>query len=199
LFYLEGSGKATIDWRDGMAAETHKIGNNSRFSHEYSGTATHSITIIGTNIIRLECSGLRNQLSSLDVSKNAELTYLDCHFNQLTSLDVSKNTALTYLACYFNQLKSLDVSKNTALTNLNCGSNKLTDLDVSSNTALTTLNCAGNRLTGSALDALFETLHSNDGDKIIYIKNNPGTDNCDRSIATNKGWTVNDTDFTTVE
>jgi hypothetical protein len=38
-----------------------------------------------------------------------------------TSLDVSKNTALTYLNCYgCTGLTSLDVSKNTALSELNC-------------------------------------------------------------------------------
>jgi len=30
------------------------------------------------------------------------LEYLDCSSNELTSLDVSKNTALTYLNCYSN-------------------------------------------------------------------------------------------------
>ncbi|MBQ7009237.1 MAG: leucine-rich repeat domain-containing protein, partial [Ruminococcus sp.] len=43
-----------------------------------------------------------NQLTSLDVSKNTALTYLDCDDNQLTSLDVSKNTALEELYCYNN-------------------------------------------------------------------------------------------------
>ena len=41
----------------------------------------------------------RKHLTSLDVSKNTALTYLDCSHNDLTSLDVSKNTALTYLDC----------------------------------------------------------------------------------------------------
>ena len=86
-------------------------------------------------------------MTSLDVSKNTALTYLDCGRNQLTSLDVSKNTALTYLDCRSNQLPKLDVSKNTALTELDCRSNQLTKLDVSKNTALTTLYCWDNQLT----------------------------------------------------
>ena len=42
---------------------------------------------------------MSNQLTSLDVSNNTALTYLDCGNNQLTSLDVSNNTALEYLYC----------------------------------------------------------------------------------------------------
>ena len=98
-----------------------------------------------TALRSLSCG--RNQLTSLDVSKNTALTYLHCSYNQLTSLDVSKNTALTKLYCYNNQLTSLDVSKNTALTYLDCGYNQLTALDVSKNTALTYLSCSYNQLT----------------------------------------------------
>ena len=88
-----------------------------------------------------------NQLTSLDVSQNSALTYLNCYDNQLTSLDVSQNTALQTLYCYFNQLTSLDVSQNTALIYLYCYSNQLTSLDVSNNTALTDLSCKNNQLT----------------------------------------------------
>ena len=88
-----------------------------------------------------------NQLTSLDLSKNTALTVLYCNENQLTSLDVSGCTALTYLFCNENQLTSLDVSKNTALQQLACYSNQLTSLDVSQNTALTSLNCGTNQLT----------------------------------------------------
>ncbi len=98
-----------------------------------------------TALTRLECGA--NQLTSLDISKNAALTKLNCHTNQLTNLDVSKNTALTELQCHFNQLTSLDVSKNTALTELDCYANQLTSLDVSRNTALTDFSCGANQLT----------------------------------------------------
>ncbi len=44
--------------------------------------------------------------------------------NQFSSLDLSKNTSLTWLNCGENQLSSLDLSKNTSLTYLECGENK---------------------------------------------------------------------------
>jgi Leucine-rich repeat (LRR) protein len=88
-----------------------------------------------------------NQLTSLDMSKNTALTYLDCSYNQLTSLNVSKNTALIWLYCGENQLTSLDMSKNTALTSLSCDDNQLTSLDVRKNTELVQLWCRRNQLT----------------------------------------------------
>ena len=88
-----------------------------------------------------------NQLTSLDVSQNTSLTQLWCDDNQLTSIDVSQNTSLTFLRCDWNQLTSLDVSQNTDLIYLYCGWNQLTSLDVSQSTNLTDLNCNDNQLT----------------------------------------------------
>ena len=96
---------------------------------------------------------LYNQLTSLDVSRNTALTYLDCDDNLLPSLDVSRNTALTTLYCSDNQLPSLDVSQNTALKLLFCHVNQLTSLNVSVNTKLTHLSCAENELTSLDVSA----------------------------------------------
>ena len=98
-----------------------------------------------TALTHLRCQ--KNQLTSLDVSKNTALEELDCGDNQLTSLDVSKNTALKELYCMNNPLTSLDVSKNTALTDLNCINTQRASLDVSKNTSLTSLLCGENQLT----------------------------------------------------
>uniref|UniRef100_UPI00126A767F leucine-rich repeat domain-containing protein n=1 Tax=Porphyromonas canoris TaxID=36875 RepID=UPI00126A767F len=158
----------------------------------------------------------RNSLTSLDVSKNTALTYLDCHSNPLTSLDVSKNTALKELSCSHNKFTSLDVSKNTKLEQLECYSNRLTSLDVSKNTALRRFSCEGNRslsslkisssindklwvryckLSAETLNEIFRTLPDvkgqTEGEKKIWIVDNPGTDACNKKIAEDKGWTVN--------
>lgn len=101
----------------------------------------------------LNCSG--NQLTALDVSKNAKLQILDCSDNQLTALDVSKNTALTVLFCGINHdLTRLDVSQNENLKALYCGATGLEALDVSHNTALETLHC------GSALIKVLDVSHN---------------------------------------
>ena len=56
-----------------------------------------------TALEALYCSG--NQLTVLDLSKNAALEELDCSNNQLTSLNVSGCVALVDLSCFQNQLK----------------------------------------------------------------------------------------------
>lgn len=97
------------------------------------------------NIKGLSISG--NKLTSLNLSKNVALTWLDCHNNQLKSLDLSKNIALTKLMCWDNQLTSLNVSKNVALTWLECFNNRLAQLNVSENVSLEYLLCWSNQLT----------------------------------------------------
>ena len=106
-----------------------------------------------TALTELDCR--RNQLTSLDLSKNTALEVLNCNNNPLTSLVLGGNTALTKLSCTNNQLTSLDVSKNTALQVLDCGDNQLASLDVSKNLALKELYCSGNPLT--ALDVSANT------------------------------------------
>ena len=45
-----------------------------------------------------------NHVTSLDISANTALTYLQCSGNDLTSLDLSKNMALEKLLCFKNQI-----------------------------------------------------------------------------------------------
>lgn len=133
-----------------------------------------------------------NQFTSLNTSRNSVLIELDCSHNQLTSLDVRRNTMLTDFICRYNQIASLDLSKNPALLLLLCTNNQLTSLDLSKNTALELLICNNNQLTISVLNTLFNTLNSNAELKTIVINGNPGENDCDRSIATNKGWEFRD-------
>lgn len=171
-----------------------------------------------TELRELRC--YYNQLTTLDLSKNTALKYLNCNWNQLIELDVSRNTALKELYCYNNllttldanttltdltcsnnQLTSLDVNKCTMLIYLNCGNNQLTALDVSNNTQLTHLYCPNNQLTALALNYMFRTLRVSPNSQLKYnpypnpwfwlnIDANPGTSDCDVSIAREKGWWV---------
>ncbi len=54
-------------------------------------------------------------MSSLDVSKCANLKELSCHDNQLSSLDVSKCANLKELYCHNNQLSSLNIRELAVL------------------------------------------------------------------------------------
>ena len=188
----------TIAWGDGKeskftdAASSDIESGAFFFSHSYSGTSEYRITVIGDNIVRLDCRG--SELTALDVSRNRALTVLWCQHNPLAGLDVSKNTALEELEVSGGQLTSLDVSKNIALRRLHIAFTQIKNLDVSKNHALTYVICRYNQLSASALNDLFRSLTDKsvpvgpDPIKVIHILGNPGTDDCDRNIAEEKGW-----------
>ena len=126
---------------------------------DWKGTASYTagsttMTIYG-DLTGFNCSENGANLTALDVTKNTQLTSLDCGSNTLSSLDVSKNTQLTGLGCESNNLSSLDISHNTQLTRLSCRDNKLSNLDISHNTQLTRLYCHGNNFSTAALDDIF--------------------------------------------
>lgn len=81
------------------------------------------------------------------LEKLTALTYLDVDYNQLTSLDVSHNANLTFISVQFNQLSSLNTSGATTLTDLYAAHNQLSSLDFSHNAVLTDLSLQDNRLT----------------------------------------------------
>ncbi|MDX9853322.1 MAG: Ig-like domain-containing protein [Tenuifilaceae bacterium] len=133
---------------------------------------SQTYTVSGSTIkIHGRISGLicfNNQITALDISKNASLIFLNCMDNQLTALDVSNNHALEKLLCNYNQLTTLDVSNNTALKILNCENNQLTSLDTRNNKALEELLCNNNQIT--TLDVSKNTTL-----KLLYCYNNPFT------------------------
>ena len=179
----------TIDWGDGKKSNVNDAswdivasdiqGNDFhefRFVKDYSNTTKRTIVISGP-IIGLNCRD--EQITHLDLSRIKTLVSLDCSQNMLNILDVSTNTLLYRLECDFNQLTSLDVSKNKSLIHL---------------------SCVGNELTASALNDLFRSLPFKRGEEygergVIFIRHrypgpldNPGAWDCDRSIATERGW-----------
>jgi Leucine-rich repeat (LRR) protein len=88
-------------------------------------------------------------------------------------------------------MTNLDTNNNTALNNLICVGNQLTSLDVRKNLVLTRLDCSGNQLSADAMNELFASLPepiSMFGK--LNIGDNPGTRDCDRNIAEDKGWWV---------
>ncbi len=101
---------------------------------------------ISNNIELTNIDISHNLLEELDVTKNTKILYLYCDVNKLTSLNVSNNTELIGLSCYGNELEELDVTKNTKLKSLDCRDNSLTSLDVTKNLKLERLDCFWNDL-----------------------------------------------------
>lgn len=71
----------------------------------------------------------KNELTSLDLSQNSQLTILDCSVNSISILKVTKNEALIELNCSGNRIHRLEMFKNPNLEKLDCSGNKLTYLD----------------------------------------------------------------------
>lgn len=194
---LSGSyGTATIDWGEKPLTKSGGIGLGSLpvyFTRTYSDKDTRTIAIYGSHDNSIEgvyCSS--NQLTSLFLNNNPKLKNLVVNKNNLTHIDLSENLELIELNCSHNQLTNLDVSRNTALQRLSCEINQLKSLDLSKNNNLRLVYLRSNELSAAEINSLFKSLHNNKTSKtqLICIGGNPGTDSCDKSIATNKGWKV---------
>jgi hypothetical protein len=121
-----------------------------------------------TMLETLNCSG--NDIVTLDLQSNMNLTHVYCYYNSLTSLtlpntntlqqlefynnfltggiDLSPYTNLTFLRSYNNpSLGTLDVSNSPDLQYLYCHNNGLNALDVTQNPDLEVLDCYNNNIT----------------------------------------------------
>ena len=84
---------------------------SKNFDHNNnSALDSNEISLIHSVIIEdTECKSLKG------IEYFTELDSLKCNKNNLTSLDISKNTALEKVFCEDNNLTELDISQNTAL------------------------------------------------------------------------------------
>lgn len=82
-----------------------------------------------------------NQISTMDLSKNQQITGIWCSDNLFTSLDFSNLPTLEWVYCYNCKLTSLNVTKNPKMSYIECNSNPLKKLDVSKNPVLEHLMC----------------------------------------------------------
>lgn len=112
-------------------------------------------------------------ISDLDLSHNKRLTELDLSQSEIAMLDLSKNPQLRFVDChacpslatiYFGSaddgeyflnsincrncaLTSIDLSRCKRLAHIDCSNNQLQQLDISNNPLLDQLSCTGNQLT----------------------------------------------------
>ena len=105
------------------------------------------------NIASLDVQG--NSLTTLDVTSNISLKWLNCYDNNLTSLNTSGLTLLETINCRGNAISpTIDVSSSLNLTHLYCYSNQLKSLDLSNNTNLVLLHAQTNNLGFDDVNAL---------------------------------------------
>ena len=98
------------------------------------------------NLLHFSCHN--EALSTIELSQNTKLIWLDCAGNQITNINLTNLTALQYLQVpVAPSLTSLDVSKNIALVHFEVGRTELTTLDLWHNVALEKIYCWDNKLT----------------------------------------------------
>ena len=93
---------------------------------------------------------------NLDLTKNTELTYINCSYNRLTDLKVSGLSKVKTLFCEFNYLEQLDLTGLTELTIIYCRHNLLKSLDLSTNTKVIFIETFDNQLTSIDVSMLSE-------------------------------------------
>ena len=108
----------TSQYPDEAIAESgltnEQLGKMSSLDCQYKNIADTTGLELMTSLTTLYLR-YNSRLTSIDVSKNVNLTTLDLFGNQLTSIDLSKNVNLTTLYLRENQLTSIDISKNPDL------------------------------------------------------------------------------------
>lgn len=139
-----------IDKADTTGQKDDKLSQAERDAvTEISITNTNCTDLTGiayfANLTELNC--YHNQLTTLDVSKNAKLSALRCYNNGMEKLNLGDITSLTVLQCKDNNLTELDVSKNPYLKELQCRENKLRRVVIGKKYSLTGLYLRGNQLT----------------------------------------------------
>lgn len=129
---------------NGVKDEGEAVTNFGKNAETEYVLGAQTVTIHG-KVSALWCR--ENQLTTLDISNNPQLTELECSYNLLTTLDASKSEKLAWLHCYNNQLTSLNIANCLQLNDLECSHNQLAKLDLSSNLELANIDCFGNQLT----------------------------------------------------
>ncbi|MBC8755841.1 hypothetical protein H2O64_14280 [Kordia sp. YSTF-M3] len=116
-----------------------------------------SLNVVGKNIASL--TGLQsftalqsldfsiNNVTTVDLTQNAQLRVLLLTGNSLATINVSQNPLLRGLTVEENLLTTIDVTQNPLLESLNISKNLFTSIDVTQNAGLTNLDVGENSLS----------------------------------------------------
>ena len=164
----------------------------------YLGTARNKLSNldVSQNILLTQLSFYDNKLTNIDINNNILLETLYCDNNQLRDLDLSNNTSLTALLAQNNQIEHLDLKNNIHIEHLYVFDNNIHKIDIETN-SLVRVYMHNNKLDVEALDDIFRSLNTYNPPEIhrlgdITIWCNIGENECDRSIAEDKGWLIQD-------
>ena len=88
-----------------------------------------------------------NSISSVDLSANIQLVYLNMQFNSLTgNLDLSNNSSVEYVKLRSNQLSSITFENDTTIEYLNLMDNQFSQLNLDNLTSLKNIIVTNNNI-----------------------------------------------------
>jgi len=94
-----------------------------------------------------------NSLSSLNLSDNANLNWVNINDNHIDAVDLSKLANLRLFFANGNEISEVDLSNSPLCMQLQLADNNLSDINLSKQTSLYWLNVAGNNLSSLDLSA----------------------------------------------
>ena len=197
--YIYGENITHIDCRNNELVYFESLFNPAITYINCANNQINSLYLTELVLTYLDCSN--NSLGFYSNIGCPALTYLNCSNSGLDRLPGGIFENLTYLDCSNNELGkntwgiNNELQRMSKLETLNCSSNELTDLVAYDyyNPSLVSLQCQLNKIDRFSMNNLFQSFHNNeiaDVSKTIYIAGNPENWGCDKSIAENKGWTV---------
>ncbi|MDE7073967.1 MAG: hypothetical protein K2O69_02785 [Odoribacter sp.] len=134
-----------INWGDN--SEVIPITDNKIYSHKYTDEyLSHPITLSGDAQALQSLNIDDNEVISLDIYSNENLTDLSCTRNHLDKLDLTGCPQLEYLYIADNEISFLEVSHLSSLFHLYAENNLLTAINVSENLNLFILSLDDNRI-----------------------------------------------------
>lgn len=144
----------------------------------------------GTDV-RLSATTAKYRLQGNTVRVYGKVTLLKCDRNEVTSLDVTRNTALERLDMSHNKIKEVNLRNNAQLTYLKVSNLPLVGLDLTANKKLKELRF-NLTFSGQKLKKVVSTMHENGGGTVYMnpkIIDSPEEQQTKQTLK-NKKWTI---------
>jgi hypothetical protein len=138
-----------------------------------------------------QITGGNNKLTEVDLSFCPDLKQINLDDNAISKLVMTSGENLHTLTMSNNKLSTVDINNKQKLAVLYLGNNNISELDITNDLSLSNVDISSNRFSGTSLNKVFTDLHTPSFPAPwIRIASNPGTDQCDSTIAAAKKWKV---------
>ena len=141
--------------------------------------------------VRLTAATTTYKLQGNTVRVYGKVTTFKCDRNEVTSLDVTRNAVLERLDMSHNKIKEVNLHNNTQLTYLKVSNLPLVGLDLTNNKKLTELRF-NLTFSGEKLKKCASTMHENGGGTVYMnprITDDPAEKQTMQTL-TNKKWKI---------